>query len=33
MTLWNILNYCIWKRLFIYNESVDDLVEELNLKT
>jgi asparagine synthase (glutamine-hydrolysing) len=32
MTFWNILNYCIWKRLFIYNESVDDLVEELNAK-
>lgn len=32
MTFWNILNYCIWKRLFIYNESVDDLVEELNVK-
>ena len=31
MTFWNILNYCIWKRLFIYNESVDDLVEELKM--
>jgi len=32
MTFWNILNYCIWKRLFIYNDSVDDLVGELNIK-
>lgn len=28
-TLWNILNYSIWKRLFIQNESKEKLIEEL----
>ncbi len=30
MTFWNILNYSIWKRLCINNESVNVLLEELN---
>jgi hypothetical protein len=30
MTFWNILNYSIWKRLCIYNEPLDDLIEELS---
>ena len=30
MTFWNILNYSIWKRRCIYNESLDVLLEELN---
>jgi len=29
MTLWNALNYAIWKRIFIFNESPDDLKKEL----
>jgi hypothetical protein len=29
MTFWNILNYAIWKRLHIANESLDLLREEL----
>jgi len=29
-TFWNILNYSIWKRLHIYNEPLDVLLEELN---
>ncbi|MCF4102651.1 asparagine synthase-related protein [Gillisia sp. M10.2A] len=29
---WNFLNYAIWKRLFINNESVDSLINELDLK-
>jgi asparagine synthetase B (glutamine-hydrolysing) len=28
---WNILNYSIWKRLHIYNEPLDVLLEELNI--
>lgn len=31
MTFWNILNYSIWKRLHIYNEPLDVLLEELNI--
>ena len=30
MAFWNILNYSIWKRLYINNEPVRVLVEELN---
>jgi len=30
MTFWNILNYSIWKRLCINNESLESLLEELN---
>jgi asparagine synthetase B (glutamine-hydrolysing) len=30
MTFWNILNYSIWKRLHIYNEPLEILMEELN---
>ncbi len=30
MTFWNMLNYSIWKRLCINNESVDILLSELN---
>ena len=30
MTFWNMLNYTIWKRLCINNESVDVLLSELN---
>ncbi|MCD4663926.1 MAG: asparagine synthase C-terminal domain-containing protein [Bacteroidales bacterium] len=30
MTFWNMLNYSIWKRLCINNESIDVLLEELN---
>jgi asparagine synthetase B (glutamine-hydrolysing) len=30
MTLWNMLNYAIWKRLCIDNEPVSVLLEELN---
>jgi asparagine synthetase B (glutamine-hydrolysing) len=30
MTFWNILNYSIWKRLCINNESADVLLEELD---
>ncbi|SDS79984.1 Asparagine synthetase B (glutamine-hydrolyzing) [Gillisia sp. Hel1_33_143] len=29
---WNFLNYAIWKRLFIDNESVESLLNELELK-
>jgi asparagine synthetase B (glutamine-hydrolysing) len=29
MTFWNMLNYAIWKRLCIHNESVSHLSEEL----
>jgi hypothetical protein len=29
MTFWNILNYAIWKRLHIQNESVETLLGEL----
>ena len=32
MTFWNMLNYSIWKRLFIYNESVEDLLDEVKSK-
>jgi hypothetical protein len=31
MMFWNILNYSIWKRLCINNESLDDLLGELNI--
>jgi len=30
MTFWNILNYSVWKRLCINNESMDVLLEELD---
>ena len=30
MTYWNILNYSIWKRLMIYNEPIEVLIEEMN---
>jgi asparagine synthetase B (glutamine-hydrolysing) len=30
MTYWNMLNYSIWKRLFINNEPIEVLKEELN---
>ncbi len=30
MTFWNILNYSIWKRLCINNESIEVLLEELS---
>jgi asparagine synthetase B (glutamine-hydrolysing) len=30
MTFWNILNYSVWKRLCVNNESTDVLLEELN---
>lgn len=30
MIFWNILNYSIWKRLCIYNEPLEVLMEELN---
>jgi hypothetical protein len=30
MTFWNILNYSIWKRLIIDNESLSLLEEELS---
>ena len=30
MTFWNMLNYSIWKRLCINNETVEVLLEELN---
>jgi len=30
-TLWNILNYSIWKRLMIDNQSVESLLEELKV--
>lgn len=30
MVFWNMLNYAIWKRLCIDNESLDVLLEELN---
>ena len=30
MTFWNMLNYSIWKRLCVNNESVDILLSELN---
>jgi asparagine synthetase B (glutamine-hydrolysing) len=30
-TFWNIINYSIWKRLNIYNEPLDVLLEELNI--
>lgn len=30
MIFWNILNYSIWKRLHIYNEPLEMLMEELN---
>lgn len=30
-TFWLMLNYSIWKRLHIYNESIDSLFEELNI--
>jgi len=30
MTYWNILNYAIWKRLFINGEPLNKLLEELN---
>jgi asparagine synthetase B (glutamine-hydrolysing) len=29
MIFWNMLNYAIWKRLFIYNEPLSVLLEEL----
>jgi Asparagine synthase len=29
MTFWTLLNYAVWKRLFIFNESREALVEEL----
>ena len=29
MTYWNMLNYSIWKRLFINNEPLENLIEEL----
>ena len=29
MVYWNILNYSIWKRLFINNEPLEVLLEEL----
>jgi len=29
MTFWNMLNYSIWKRLFINNEPIDVLLKEL----
>jgi len=31
MTFWNILNYGIWKRLFIENEPLDRLIDELEM--
>jgi asparagine synthase (glutamine-hydrolysing) len=31
MVFWNILNYSIWKRLHIYNEPLDVLLEELDV--
>lgn len=31
MIFWNMLNYAIWKRLFIYNEPVSVLLEELRI--
>jgi asparagine synthetase B (glutamine-hydrolysing) len=31
MTYWNILNYSIWKRLFINNEPIDILMDEINI--
>jgi hypothetical protein len=30
MIFWNMLNYGIWKRLFIENEPLERLVEELD---
>jgi asparagine synthase (glutamine-hydrolysing) len=30
-TFWNMINYSIWKRLFINNEPLDVLFEELNI--
>jgi asparagine synthetase B (glutamine-hydrolysing) len=30
MTYWNILNYAVWKRLFIDNEPLQILLDELN---
>lgn len=30
MTFWNILNYAIWKRLCINNESLEELLKELD---
>lgn len=32
MIFWNMLNYAIWKRLFIYNEPVSVLLEELRIQ-
>lgn len=32
MTFWNLINYGIWKRLFINNDSVQDLINELEKK-
>jgi hypothetical protein len=29
MTLWNMINYSIWKRLWINNEPLEVLIEEL----
>ncbi len=29
MTFWNILNYSVWKRLFINNEPIDTLLDEI----
>jgi asparagine synthetase B (glutamine-hydrolysing) len=29
MTFWNIINYCIWKRLFIFNQNTDELINEI----
>ena len=31
MIFWNMLNYAIWKRLFIYQEPVSNLLDELGL--
>jgi asparagine synthase (glutamine-hydrolysing) len=33
MTFWNIINYSIWRRLYINNEPLDVLLEELNNTT
>lgn len=29
MTFWNVINYCIWKRIFIYNESPEAVKEKV----
>ena len=30
MLFWNMINYAIWKRICVDNESADDLINELD---